>query len=173
VREKGPSRRDHEIQSQFRIRMPEELAMENGLLRTLAAATYLGTNLNFSFRASTGSLYSITSGTDLNGDQSSRDRPAGVGRNTEVGPGSWNLDLTFTRDLRFGGGGDDADRDRDGGGFASPAAEKRVRLQARFNNLLNHSQPRAYSGVLTSPLFGRPTGYTGGRTVSLSMNFDF
>jgi hypothetical protein len=41
------------------------------------------------------------------------------------------------------------------------------------NNLLNHSQPRSYSGVLTSPFFGQPTGYTGGRTVSLSMNFDF
>jgi len=168
IREWGPARRSHEVRSQFRIRTPRESAGE-GFLHRLAAVTYLGTNFNFNFRASTGNLYSINSGTDLNGDQSRRDRPPGVVRNTETGPGSWNLDMTFTRELRFGGG----DGAGDSAGFASPSPEQRVRLQARFNNLLNHSQPRAYSGVLTSPLFGQPTGYSGGRTVSLSMNLDF
>jgi hypothetical protein len=43
----------------------------------------------------------------------------------------------------------------------------------RVNNLLNRSQARAYSGVLTSPLFGQPTGFTGGRTITLSMDLDF
>jgi hypothetical protein len=166
----GPSRRDHEIQSQFRIRLPSESGVQNGFISRLAAATWLGTNLNFNFRAATGRLYSISSGTDLNGDQSSRDRPSGVARNTETGPGSWNLDMTFTKEMTFGGGSQSGDA---GTGFASPSREQRVRLQARINNLLNHSQPRGYSAVLTSPLFGQPTGYTGGRTVSLSMNLDF
>jgi hypothetical protein len=93
-----------------------------------------------------------------------------VARNTETGPGSWNLDMTFTKEMTFGGGSQSGDA---GTGFASPSREQRVRLQARINNLLNHSQPRGYSAVLTSPLFGQPTGYTGGRTVSLSMNLDF
>jgi hypothetical protein len=153
--------------------MPEELSGEGGFLRSLAAATFLGTNLNFNFRASTGQLYSISTGTDLNGDQSNRDRPPGVGRNTETGPGSWSLDMTFTREFRFGDDDDGAGADGETSGFFRPAEEKRVRFQANFDNLLNHSQPRAYSGVLSSPLFGAPTGYTGGRTVSLSMSLDF
>jgi hypothetical protein len=40
-------------------------------------------------------------------------------------------------------------------------------------NLLNRSQPRGYGSVLTSPLFGLPTGYTAGRTISLSTSIDF
>jgi outer membrane receptor protein involved in Fe transport len=48
-----------------------------------------------------------------------------------------------------------------------------VRFQARVNNLLNRAQPRAYGSVVTSPLFGLPTGFTGGRTVNLSMNVTF
>src|SRR5690606_24607655 len=132
-------------------------------LRALARATWERTNFNFNFGAESGRLYSITSGADLNGDQSGRDRPAGIERNTETGPGQWNLDMTFTKDFiidggppepsvnnlfppqRRGGGGDG------GGGFGRDEGDTRLRLQARINNLLNHSQPRGYSGVLTSP----------------------
>ena len=42
--------------------------------------------------------------------------------------------------------------------------DRLVRFQARFYNLLNTSRIRGYSGVLSSPLFGRPTGYLRGRT---------
>ena len=53
---------------------------------SITRATYAGTNLNFNLRANTGRLYSIQTGRDLNGDQSTRDRPAGVARNSAVGP---------------------------------------------------------------------------------------
>ena len=49
----------------------------------------------------------------------------------------------------------------------------RLRFQARINNLLNRTQPRAYGSVVTSPLFGLPTGYTGGRTSTLSTSLNF
>jgi hypothetical protein len=182
-REWGPSRRNHGVQSQFRIGLPGQPAVGNPLLRAFAQATYAGTNLNFNFRANTGRLYSIRSGRDLNGDQSSSDRPVGVARNTEMGPGSWNLDMTFTKDYRPGasgvesgaggrGGGGDGRGRRGGFGGRQPDGP-RVRFQARFNNLLNRSQPRGYGSVVTSPLFGLPTGFTGGRTVNLSMNVTF
>jgi hypothetical protein len=174
IREWGPSTRRHQVQSQFRIRMPEEIGFDNPFFESLARATYAGTNFNFNFRANTGNLYSIRSGVDLNGDQSTRDRPPGVRRNTEMGPGSWNLDMTFTKEFYVGSpvnetGGETRPRR----GRGPREGEARMRFQARVNNLLNHSQPRAYSGVLTSPFFGQPTGYSGGRTISLSMNLDF
>ena len=75
-----------------------------------------------------------------------------------------------------GGGGNEGGGRRAGRGgapgFGRPDGP-RARLQVRVNNLLNRSQPRAYGRVLTSRLFGLPTGFTSGRTVDLSMRFDF
>ncbi len=182
VRQWGRSRRAHEARSQFSMRLPETGGIGNRFLKAIAGATYSGTNLNFNLRANTGRLYSIRSGVDLNGDQSTRDRPAGVDRNSLTGPGFWNVDMTLTKDIRVGGGtarggrnnlGQGRGRGRRGGGFGGQAGETRLRLRARFGNLFNHSQPRSFSGVLTSPFFGLPTGFTGGRTITLSMNFDF
>jgi hypothetical protein len=177
------------VWSRFRVGFPEQVSFENRFLTTLARATYEDMNLNFNFRSNSGRLYSIVTGRDLNGDQSSRDRPVGIGRNTEVGPANWNLDMTLTKDYQLGGrDADDDDDDGDGGraggrggrggrgdgGFGGfGGQDPRVRFQARVRNLLNRSQPRAYGSVLTSPLFGLPTGYTGGRTVDLSMSIDF
>ena len=182
LRQWGRSRRAHEVRSQFSMRLPGTGGIGNRFLKAIAGATYSDTNLNFSLRANTGRLYSIRSGVDLNGDQSTRDRPAGVARNSETGPGFWNVDMTLTKDFRVGGSAprqgrrnvaQGRGRGRRGGGFGGRAGETRLRLRARFGNLLNHSQPRSFSGVLTSPFFGRPTGFTGGRTITLSMNFDF
>jgi hypothetical protein len=169
----GLSRRDHQLQSQFRVGLPDRVTLGNPFLQALARATFERTNLNFRIRANTGRLYSVRSGRDLNGDQSTRDRPPGVPRNSETGPGNWNLDLTWTKDYFLGGRGVEADEGERRGGGGGQADSPRVRFQARLNNLLNRSQPRGYGSVLTSPLFGLPTGYTGGRTVDLSMSVDF
>jgi hypothetical protein len=127
----------------------------------------------------------------------SRDRPIGVARNTEVGPGTRNLDMTFTKEYRLGdavtggGGRGGGERGRQGQGQVqgqgpgpgqgqgqgrnrgAGADGRRLRLQVRVSNLLNHTQPRAYGSVVTSPLFGLPTGYVGGRTVELSTSVAF
>jgi hypothetical protein len=163
----GLSRRDHDVQSQFRIRLPRA-TFDQPLLRTIARATWDDMNLNFNLRANTGRLYSIRSGRDLNGDQSSSDRPPGVPRNTEVGPGSWTLNMTVTKEYRLTGAGARTDDRRE----RRPSGPS-LRFQARVNNLFNHSHPRAYGSVVTSPLFGRPTGYTGARTMDLSMRVAF
>lgn len=176
VRQWGPTRRDHEVQSQFRVGLPDQVTLGNALLQAIASAAFQDTNLNFRVRANTGRLYSLRSGRDLNGDQSTRDRPIGVSRNSEVGPGSWTLDMTLTKDIRMGGGSTGAEpggRGGRGGRGGGRADVPRVRFQARVNNLLNRSQPRGYGSVVTSPLFGLPTGYTGGRTINLSMSVDF
>ena len=90
-----------------------------------------------------------------------------------------HLDMTLTKDYRLGpvvddGGGEDGDRGRDGrGGGEGGWNGRRIRFQVQVQNLFNHAQPRAYGNVLTSPLFGEPTGYTGGRTITLSLSVDF
>src|SRR5262245_61792376 len=47
--------------------------------------------------ANSGSPYTITTGRDNNGDQATNDRPAGYARNSERGPGRYNVDLNFTK----------------------------------------------------------------------------
>jgi len=178
VREWGPSQRAHSVRSRVQVRLPDDTGLTRPFLRALARATWEGMSFNFNLAASTGRLYSIRSGRDLNGDQSSRDRVPGIGRNTEVGPATWDLDMTLTKDIPLGGTQVDAGGGGGGGRggngrFRRGRGGPRIRVQARVNNLLNHSQPRAYGSVVTSPLFGLPTGYTGGRTITLSTSLDF
>ena len=162
----GLARRGHRVQSQLRVRLPRDAGLRHPLLRALARATYEGTAFNFNLRANSGRPYSIRSGRDLNGDQSTRDRPPGVARNTETGPGRIHLDMTFTKEFRPRA----TDLARAGG---AGGAERLVRFQARFYNVFNVTNVRGYSGVLSSPLFGQPTGFLRGRTVRLSMHVDF
>jgi hypothetical protein len=90
-----------------------------------------------------------------------------------VGPGGWNVGMTFTKEYRLGGSQTTAGGEGEEGRRSWRSDQPRIRFQARINNLLNHAQPRSYVSVLTSPLFGLPTGYTGARTVSLSTSLDF
>ena len=162
----GLARRQHRVQSQFRVRLPRDAGLRHPLLGALARATYEGTAFNFNLRAYSGRPYSIRSGRDLNGDQSTRDRPPGVARNSETGPARINLDMTFTKEFRARATG--FAREAGAGG-----TERLVRFQARFYNVFNITNVRGYSGVLSSPLFGQPTGFLRGRTVRLSMHVDF
>jgi hypothetical protein len=49
----------------------------------------------------------------------------------------------------------------------------RIGFSVRVTNLLNRTHYGAYSGVLTSPFFGRPQSATGVRKIHLSTNFGF
>ena len=46
-------------------------------------------------------------------------------------------------------------------------------LNVSVNNLLNNSRMTGYSGVITSPLFGQPTGYQPGRDIRFTLNSRF
>ena len=49
----------------------------------------------------------------------------------------------------------------------------RVTFRVQISNLLNNTRVNNYSGVLTSPLFGRPTSWGAGRSIQLSLNSQF
>jgi hypothetical protein len=131
--------------------------------------------INANFRAQTASPYNITTGTDANRDGVNNERPAGVSRNTGRGAGTKNLDLTLTWGLSLGqrqgvdtprGGSPGAQRS----GGPRPAAARnnemfRFEVFARSTNALNIANAQNFSGVLTSPFFGRPTSAAAARRI--------
>jgi hypothetical protein len=150
------------------------------------------TSLSFLMIANSGRPYTLTTGRDENGDQTTNDRPPGIGRNSLVGPGSYNVNANFTKlvPLRkenpqksastvpvpgapqiFVGGPGGAIGIPQGPGSTTPGPKLQFTVSA--NNLLNNAQFRGYSGVLTSPLFGRPTGAAAGRAVMLGLGLLF
>jgi hypothetical protein len=61
------------------------------------------------------------------------------------------------------------------GGFSGGAENKRWRfeLYVAAQNLLNRMNPLGYSGVMTSPFFGRPTSAAPARKIELGTRFGF
>jgi hypothetical protein len=147
--------------------------------------------------ANSGRPYSLTTGRDNNGDQTTNDRPAGFPRNSLTGPGSYNVNANFTKtfplrkpesattasnsgsgganpgggQIFVGGPGGPVAIPQGGPGNSAPGPKLQFNVSA--NNLLNNTQLRSYSGVLTSPLFGKPTSAAGGRTVMVGLGLLF
>jgi len=140
----------------------------------LVGTTLAPLGLEFSpiFLAASGNPYNLTTGTDLNGDSFSNDRPAfatdlsrpsvvftrfgafdtnpmpgqtRVPFNYLTGAGMWNLSARLSRTFAFG-----------------PASGNDKRFKLNFNvnanNVFNHTDPGGYVGNLSSPLFGQSTG---------------
>lgn len=140
------------------------------------------------FSASTGLPYNVTTGYDDNADTVSNDRPAGLGRNSARGNGRWDVGGRLSWSFGFG------ERKADGpggvpvvmvrhvgggetpmGGFSGGAENKRWRfeLYVAAQNVFNHTNWFGYSGVMTSPFFGRPTSASPPRRVELGTRFSF
>ncbi len=148
--------------------------------------------LGLTSSARSGTRYNLTTGRDDNGDTVFNDRPAGVGRNSAVGKGSWDLAARLSYTFGFGdrsaagpggagpmiiqrvGGGGSAG-DLLGGLMGGGAENKRIRIElfASAQNLLNSVTPIGYSGVMTSPFFLQPTAAMPGRRIDLGMRVGF
>jgi hypothetical protein len=109
------------------------------------------------------SLYSgkpvdITTGTDSNGDGVTNDRLSGIPRNRMHGPGMVNLDLNIAHDFVF-----------------SKSKKEAPTLTVALNsfNVLNHRNDVTYSGVMTSPFFGRATQAQPPRRMQIDLAFKF
>jgi len=194
----------HRFQSSFQVRPPR-----------------LG-SYTFQISANSGRTYNITTGKDANLDQNINDRPAGVKRNSMIGPGSYNVNLSYSSPvLSFhkkkpepapaAGAAAPANSALDSliqsatqaglpasaiqqliaqvslqpgllasAGAGSTSSTKpptllhpQTTLNVRISNLLNHPQSYGYSGVITSQLFGKSTGFQAGRTIALTLNSRF
>ena len=125
------------------------------------------TSVSLLTTASSGRPYSLTTGRDNNGDQTVNDRPPGVARNSLIGPGSYTVSASFRKQFALR----KPDQSARTPGDARP--EPNLEFTVTSNNLLNNTQLRGYSGVLTSPLFGKPTGTAAGRVVTLGLGVNF
>ena len=158
--------------------------------------TTLAKNLRFGVTATgrTGTPYNVTTGRDDNGDTVFNDRPSGVRRNSATAAGMWEVSSRVSYAFGFGqrpangpgmpggptmivqriggvGGGGDMLNALGGGG----AEDKRIRFEIYLSvqNVFNQVNPVAYSGVMTSPFFGRPTGAMPGRRLDLGARISF
>ncbi len=153
----GPSRQD--------VRHRFDLSLNSDL--------WLGFRVNGNFRAQSESPYTITTGVDANGDGVNNERQPGIGRNSARGSGSKNIDLTLT--WQFGVGQRPVRPGPPVPNRAAPAAPNRPAPVMRFefyaqaNNALNFVNYQGYSGVLTSPFFGRPTSASNPRRISVGI----
>lgn len=141
----------------------------------------LGIQLNIN--GNLGTAYGVKTGLDDNGDLIFNDRPAGVARNTLLTDPTWTLNMfaayafTFGPSLQlppgiqFGPGA--------GGALTVTTVTRpeqgryRMAINVIVNNLTNRTNLMGYSGVQTSPFFGKPTTAQGSRRVQVNMNLQF
>lgn len=97
----------------------------------------------------------MITGSDDNGDGIIKDRPPGVGRNSERGSDYVNLDLRLSKQFTL----------------------NTVRLEAiaDFFNLTNHDNfdPESFNGVITSENFGQPSVAFNPRLIQFGVRVQF
>jgi len=114
-----------------------------------------------------GAPFDLTTGSDDNQDLVVGDRPAGVTRNTGMGPGLAQVDMRFTTILRV-----------PRPPSADPESNKRdfvdnLELNLDVFNVFNTLNATSVVGVAGSPLFGRPAAVRSARSFQLSMRYRF
>ena len=116
-------------------------------------------NLGVVLSARSGRPYNITTGFDDNRDSRAIDRPIGVARNTEQGPGYFSLDLRWSKTfpLRPGKNG------------------KGARFTFSFDafNVLNRVTRGSPVGTLSSPFFGQSVSALAARRLQLAGRIQF
>jgi len=155
------------------IRNRINVSFNNQVIRNLQIA--------FTVNASTAPAYTLLTGSDNNGDGIFNDRPAGVGRNTLRASGQTTMFLmtgyqfAFGRTAAqppvvgvFGGGGAAQVRTIDLG-----TAKYHLLLFVQAQNLTNQRNYLGYSGIMTSPFFGRPTAVSAMRKIDFGMSLQF
>jgi hypothetical protein len=157
------------------IRHRANVQLTSQFLRNLTTSW----NLNMS----SGSPYTLQTGFDDNGDLIFNDRPAGVERNTLRAPGQISLNALFSYSFTFGpparGTGQITGISIVNGvpsaqTIAAPQNGRfRVGISVNAQNLTNRSNFVGYTGVMTSPLFGRARDVANPRRFDISANFGF
>jgi hypothetical protein len=116
--------------------------------------------LTTSISANSGSPYNITTGRDDNNDSHINDRPAGLARNSGNGPGFFNVGFNLSKAFQL---------------RRSPDGSNGLQINFFINadNALNMTNFGPPSGVMTSPLFGKPFRARNPRQVEIGMRFQF
>ena len=142
-------------------------------------------NLTMSIQVSANSAppLSIRTGLDDNGDLIFNDRPVGVGRNSERTTGQWNsfgfLAYAFSLGSRSVTSGGGVSITSQGGGLVvnqmgmQTVPRYRLQVGVSIQNITNRPNYSGYSGVMTSPLFLKPTSAQGVRRITFNAGLSF
>lgn len=126
----------------------------------------LGVFMTVEFEANSGQPYTITTGADDNFDTVRNDRPAGVPRNSEIGPRYQATNINFSKVFFLRR--DMSDLGRQAGG-----AGTQVNVFANITNALNQTNFQRISSALTSSRFGEPTSANDPREIEIGIRFQF
>jgi hypothetical protein len=116
---------------------------------------------NLTLLATSGPLYTLTTGFDDNGDGFVSDRPVGVGLRSLRGAGQASASARIQYALPLG----------DAGGSGQP--RYRMNVFVNVQNLTNRQNLGGYSGVMTSPFFMQPTFASNPRRVDIGLGMTF
>lgn len=133
-------------------------------------------NAQLSWDANSGAPYTITTGTDDNGDSIFNDRPVLTPRNSVRLPwrSTFSANMSYTIPIgRVPGpeGGRPGAGGRPGGG--PRGRQKGITINVSAQNLTNRSNFSGFSGVMTSQYFMQATSVSNPRQVDLSVRLSF
>jgi hypothetical protein len=123
------------------------------------ASLHRWVNLGVSVALLSGIPFNITTGHDENRDGMAGDRPAGVTRNTGLGPGSAVVDLRWYHEWRI------RPKQKD----KSPS----LSLSVDAFNVFNRVNYANYMGAVSSPFFGRPVSAQPARRIQMGLRMQF
>jgi hypothetical protein len=153
-----------------------------------------GVRVGFQAQGASATPYTVTTGADDNGDTVFNDRPAGVGRNSARGAGTWNANVRVSRSFGFGepssgpagpgglggaGGGPMTMGGGPGGGGGVPViiegggSRYRLDVFVQAFNVFNHTNYNQFVGNLRSPFFGSATSAGSPRRLEVGATFVF
>jgi hypothetical protein len=144
-------------------------------------------NANLRWDANSGGPYTITTGTDANGDSIFNDRPLLTPRNSARLPWRSTLSANVSYMIPLGGPRVEGGRPGAGGargrgpggpggrgpGGPGPGRQKGITINVNLNNLTNRANYSGFSGVMTSQYFMQATSVSNPRQVDLSLRFNF
>lgn len=148
---------------------------------SVSTQTLRNLNANVNWDANSGAPYTITTGTDDNGDSIFNDRPLLTPRNSARLPWRSTFSANVSYTIRLGqppipergrpgaaGGRGGPPPGRGGGG-----RQKGITISVSAQNLTNRSNYSGFSGVMTSQYFLQATSVSNPRQVDLSVRFNF
>jgi len=137
---------------------------------SVSSQAYRGLNTSLNWDANSGGPYTITTGTDDNGDSIFNDRPLNTPRNSVRLPWRSTVSANVSYTIRIGAGpGPENQR-----GLGGPQRrQKGVTISMNAQNLTNRSNYSGFSGVMTSQYFRQATSVSTPRQVDLSLRFNF
>ena len=132
-------------------------------------------NAQVNWEANSGGPYTITTGTDDNGDSIFNDRPPLTPRNSARLPwrSTISANVSYTIPVGTPAAGAEGGRGGRGGPGGRGGRQKGVTVSVSISNLTNRANYSGFSGVMTSTYFRQPTSVSNPRQVDVALRFNF